>query len=418
MERAVSPFSQEAPPAFIPREHAVLPEGGSKASLLALIDEVGRRIGLNATDVQVLRRLAMKTRASDYTDPLASPMCYERQIDMARQVGLSDVQFRRVERKLESLRFIDRNTAANGYRGRLSGSLGMSSCAGISLEPLVARYDELTAIREDMRNEAETASHYRMEISILRRRLRHLAGQLSPEHPLSVAYQEAHATWETPRSYRTTAALAEHFFELEALVDEIEKTTVSERNMTGAAVKNDRCHKHYTAQNKTESCNGQPLKRPACKQADTEIDCTSPIGSARCEEKKNEASGVGSKSEFIENLTLDQLRGLCSENMLLYVDHLRASGTPRTALDYEQAALHMGRDLRIGASALEQAQERMSWKEFVVTVIVLDRNQNHPTSPIRSPGGAMRAFTKLHDNGKLDLRASVFGIWGRDGTEH
>ena len=57
----------------------------------------------------------------------------------------------------------------------------------------------------------------------------------------------------------------------------------------------------------------------------------------------------------------------------------------------------------------------MGWLRAMLAVIVIDRNRAHPTTPIQNCGGALRAFTRRHRQGELDLRASIFGIWGREG---
>ncbi len=73
------------------------------------------------------------------------------------------------------------------------------------------------------------------------------------------------------------------------------------------------------------------------------------------------------------------------------------------------------RDLGINPSAFEEAMEAMGWLRAMLAVMVIDRNRAHPTKPILSCGGALRAFTRRHRQGVLDLRASIFGIWGREG---
>ena len=76
------------------------------------------------------------------------------------------------------------------------------------------------------------------------------------------------------------------------------------------------------------------------------------------------------------------------------------------------------RDLGIDPSAFVEAVDTMGWLRAMLSVIVVDRNQDHPTRPIRNPDGALRAFTKRCLPGELDLRASIFGIWGREGRAH
>lgn len=56
----------------------------------------------------------------------------------------------------------------------------------------------------------------------------------------------------------------------------------------------------------------------------------------------------------------------------------------------------------------------MGWLEALLSVVIIDRNTDHPTNPIRSAGGALRAFTARAAKGELNLERSLFGIWGRD----
>ena len=176
---------------FRPRPHATLPEEWTKSSLLTLVFGIAHLIGLNATDLMVLRRIAQKTRAPDYADPTRSPICFERQIDMASSIGLSAEQWRRIERKLERLRLVARETAANGHRGRISGSFGLESCAGLSLEPLIARLDELLAVEARHVEASERLALCRLEISKARRELKRLEAGLGNHPPCDHACRRA-----------------------------------------------------------------------------------------------------------------------------------------------------------------------------------------------------------------------------------
>ena len=212
---------------FRPRPHATLPEGWTKSGLLTLVSGIAHRIGLNATDLVVLRRIAQKTRAPDYADLTRSPICFERQIDMAASIGLSSAQWRKIEHKLECLGLIARETAANGYRGRVSGSLGLESCAGLSLEPLIARLDELQAIEARAVETAERLALCRLEISKARREIRRLEHGLG-DHAAMGSIIAARAAWVSPRGYTTIGSAEAHLASLETLTARTQGIHVSD----------------------------------------------------------------------------------------------------------------------------------------------------------------------------------------------
>ena len=345
----------------------------------------------------VLRRIAQKTRAPDYVDATRSPICFERQIDMATSIGLSAEQWRRVERKLERLRLIARQTAANGHRGRVSGSIGLESCAGLSLEPLVARLDELVDVEARQVEAVERLALCRLEISKARREVRRLEGDLA-DHPVRFAIAEARATWLSPRGYVTLARAEAHLQELESLVERLRENVRLSSKMTGTPVADDRCHKQNTTETLYESCR-------------------TPRG-AEGHEEKREASDAGVNDEFMPHLTIASLRDLASADLRLYIDHAPGEGGPPSLADIDWAVLQRLRDLGINPSAFEAAVEAMGWLRAMLSVIVIDRNQTHPTRPVRNPGGALRPFTRRYLRGELDLRASIFGIWGREGRVH
>ena len=142
-----------------------------------------------------------------------------------------------------------------------------------------------------------------------------------------------------------------------------------------------------------------------------------PNGPEKIGEKKAEPFDAGVNDEFMACLTVDRLRDLASEDMRLYVDHAPDRGEAPTLSDIDWAVLQRLRDLGINPSAFEDAMEAMGWLRAMLAVIVIDRNRAHPTRPIGNCGGALRAFTRRHRQGALDLRASIFGIWGLGGQD-
>ena len=345
---------------FRPRYHATLPNDRTKSGLLTLVFTIAHRIGLNATDLTVLRRIAQKTRAADYADPTRSPVCFERQIDMAASIGLSAPQWRKIEQKLERLRLIARETAANGYRGRVSGSSGLESCAGLSLEPLIARLDELVAIEARQVEATERLAMCRLEISKARREIKRLASDLG-DHPLVGALSDECATWASPRAYTTLAVAQTHLESLERVVENLKESRQSSSNMIGAAIADERCHKQNTIETNSESCR-------------------MPKGPEESLEKKRGAPDAGVNEEFLACLSVAKLRDLASDDLRFYIDHAPGGGGPTTISDIDWAVLQRLRDLGINASAFEEAVEVMGWLRAMLSVMVIDRNRG-PSDP-------------------------------------
>ena len=201
-----------------PAPSAALPQGWSKGRLLSLVDEIAKEIGLTAGDLRILHRITRKTRAEDYESGVRTPICYERQADMAASIGVTPSYWRRVEARLHHLGLIRRDTGANGYRGGTDGPDGARAYAGLSLEPLIERLDEFVEIKEMQDAIAQKASWYRLEISTRRRRLGLIAEALGADHSFTKAYEAEKLHWKRPRDYSGLVALSEAHKRLEELI--------------------------------------------------------------------------------------------------------------------------------------------------------------------------------------------------------
>ena len=187
--------------------------------------------------------------------------------------------------------------------------------------------------------------------------------------------------------------------------------------MSGAPDIDVSCHIQPTTITDNEICNDTSLKRPSDKSDDANIPTPSPNGSGDCLEK-NDASGDSLLNpEFRANLTVQAVRDAASPNLKFYIDNIREPGSPRLWSDIEQAVLLRLPELGVNPSAYQAAQDHMGLLEALLSMVIIDRNMDHPTSPIRSAGGALRAFTSRAAAGDLHLERSLFGIWGRsDGS--
>jgi replication initiation protein RepC len=46
----------------------------------------------------------------------------------------------------------------------------------------------------------------------------------------------------------------------------------------------------------------------------------------------------------------------------------------------------------------------------MLCVLIIDANRFHPATPIQRPGGALRAMTRRHAAGSLNLVGSLIGL--------
>lgn len=401
-----------APLPDVVRTHASLRPDIGRWRLFDLLEECAEAYDLNDTDLRVLRHWFRRCPDRDFSDAKASPVCFERQSCVAAKIGKSIRTIHRVEAKLERMGFIRRDTASNGFRGRVSGSKGLATCAGISLEPLIERFDELEGKANEIRERNERFDRYRIEVKMLRRHLGYLA---SMNETLQKRFEDQRTDWVSP-SKITGQTLVDHFFELESLVDEYKEYLDSMTNMTSTDAKNGRCHIQTTIQNKNVSCSGASTQRADCKQSDT-IKYASANASADCLENKDEPGTSEGKDTFAKSLALQQMIDLASEDMRLYIDNLRDAGTPRMPIDVDVAAERYSADMGVSRRLWRECLETMGFETAALCLIVLDRNRFHPTHPVGSLPGALTALLRRYKAGNLDLQKSVYGIWRRGDGE-
>jgi replication initiation protein RepC len=79
------------------------------------------------------------------------------------------------------------------------------------------------------------------------------------------------------------------------------------------------------------------------------------------------------------------------------------------------AAVRRLPELGITQSAWAQAVETMGDVAATLAVRVIDANRDHPTTPVRRPGGLLRALTHRYRSGEVTLAGSLIGPLERAG---
>ena len=127
-------------------------------------------------------------------------------------------------------------------------------------------------------------------------------------------------------------------------------------------------------------------------------------------ESKGDASKDAHNSKFMDKLSPQRLFCLSSEEMQFYICHHQGQRAAPSAMDFVQASIDRLGELGINRSAYLAAQEQMGDMATAMCILIIDRNRFHPETPIQNPGGVLRAMTKRHAAGVLNIIGSLIGL--------
>ena len=81
-----------------------------------------------------------------------------------------------------------------------------------------------------------------------------------------------------------------------------------------------------------------------------------------------------------------------------------------TVMDFILASIDRLAELGINKSAYNAAIDQMGDMATALCILIIDRNRFHPETPIKNPGGVLRAMTQRHGSGHLNLVGSLIGL--------
>jgi len=380
--------------------------------------------------VEYLRHAA-ETVSPDDVQNARTPWCYERVDDIAHALVCDPRQVQRIEGRLVELGLIEKRTLANGHRHakrcRKTGALLWVH--GISLRPLIQRHDELEALAT---NRADIDREYRatrQQVNNLRARLKD-ALAAAAEYPALTDLRDR--TWAiydavpgrvTYRLYDLTGLVrlrTEMILAVETMIEALDMLAApspeagdngpSPVHMSDASDTRVR-HKYPTTSLILYSC------RNAGQTGDDEIrNPDKPASSMTGMERKGAGDRTGynpQNAPIPENhapkITARHLLGLApdrwSENL----------GDP-DRVDWRVigfVADARRAELGVSERAWRIGVERMGPRSAAICLAILDTNRNHPTSPVRSVGGAFVAMTRRAEAGTLNLEPSINWIAAR-----
>ena len=455
--------------AFVPGpdQHFSLPDEVSKGQAVATTCRALRLLGASERMIAVWRHLADMTERRAWHAGDRSPVNWKRQCDLAREMGLGERQFRRIEVRLARFGALARTTADNGYRGRRRGQpfRGPVSC-GLSLGPALANFQAFARIVEEAEFAEETRQEAALNARTARRRVGLLVASLDdvemrrwarsrlgeldesarPASPrvasseelslwhadllaLEDAIREALAPFSAPDTAPSPEADVEGANLDVSIGQSHDRISAVTRDGTAAA-RNNASLRGSTESGPLENMRFQRdmsaapdigVRRHIQPSTESGSICKDPDPSAihqsRCGSDPDPGSGFRHREDGREpegsplsptlaaRLTVEDISGLASNDVALWLDAFD---------DWRDALPHILRELGANVSAWHDACDAMGETVAFLALLVIDRNRFHPDAPILNPGGALRAFTKRARAGELDLTRSILGIWERE----
>ncbi len=367
----------------------ILPKGMQRSQVEALLAEVAPAIGLSGSRLQALLVMIGHTRPQAWTDPEDEPVCYASQVELAAALGKTERAVRADEAALSRrLGLIEKRTAANGARSR-SGGLGLV------FSRLIARVPDLLALRERRRRErARVQTLVRLRSSYFRH-LRDGLAELHPRHPADPelgAIRDAVLAWPASGALRSLGleALEEHVARARALCEALdawargaEAPDEETMDSSGRADESFRSHLQDTTKEPLDSCSREQMERPV-------------------EAERQDL--------FVSRLGPRRLYELAGADMRLCLDMAGRPPERLRELDFVTAAIHLLPALGISGPAWRDAVDSMGDLRAAICVLITDANRDHPVTPVRRPGGHLRALTQRHRSGQLNIVGSLIGL--------
>ena len=377
--------------------YPVLPPKMQRSQVEALLVEVAPALGLSGRRLQALLFMMSQTRPQDWIDPAAEPVCYASQGEVAAGLGKTERAVRADEDALSRrLGLLEKRTAANGGRSR-HGGLGLVFSRLIELVPA------LLELRERLRAErARTKTLVRLRSAYFRH-LRDGLARLHPSRPADpelALIRDALLAWPPSGTLRGLGldALEAHVAEARALCDRIDAVAEAFADSSGRPAETFRSHLQDTTEDPSETCRTAP-------------------SAATGKEQENRAAPADPQAEFAARLGPARFYALAGPDLQRCLDLAGREPRGLRPIDFVSAAVQLLPQLGVNGSAWQEAVDAMGDFRAALCVLVTDANRDHPATPVRNPGGHLRALARRYRSGQLNLVGSLIGLSERRRTE-
>ena len=207
---------------------------------------------------------------------------------------------------------------------------------------------------------------------------------------------------------RTLEAHYAEVLEASGLADELRQVFA---NMSGQADVGVLPYIQDTTEDLSVNCNASMSESPALNsEAHFNLGACAKRPASQGLENESDASSSVHSNKFIDRLSPQRLFFLSSEEMQFYITYYQGGRAAPSVMDFIQASIDRLAELGINRSAYSAAREQMGDMTTAFCILVIDRNRFHPETPIQNPGGVLRAMTKRHAAGVLNIVGSLIGL--------
>ena len=366
-------------------------------------------LGLSRAAIDYLRRASECVSPDDLKDG-RTPWCYERVDDMALALGVDPRTVHNIEKRLHDLGLIERKPMANGHRWakrcRRTGEILWVH--GISLKPLLERRDELAAEATRIADRERAYRAIRQQVHGLRARLRDALIAAQEHQALDGIRDRIWAIFDA-----SPARITRQVFDIDGLIRIRTELSLGLDALLGALddVDGPLCEVVENLDDEHKTSDGSEIlpghkydttpNLYSCSRADAR-QCLD-IRSAKPETRR--APEHRSETQISAGQLLD-----------LAPDRWRDALGDVERVDWKTVGyVATARRAELGVSdhAWRTGIERMGPRKAAICLAVLDVNREHPTTPVRSVGGAFVGMTRRAENGDLNLDPSIRWITAR-----
>ena len=402
-------------------EYPTLPRGHTRFKLEDAIITHPLAFGLCPRAAQFLLYCLRKTELDAWVSHDKEPVVSMTQEAIAFDLNKNVRSIYRLETLLVDLGLMTKTTTANGHRGIIAMPDGSLSRYGLSLSPLIERYIAVL-------NQIEQADQDRRERAVFKKKIQSLRSQITR------LFDKAHATHRSSPTYQgflatyaTWPPRLGHIYDLDQLSDLFHNVLTTYNGLvsllnTKESGKPDIFVRQlllHTNKGSSVSCNNASLEWPDDKSSEnnlvTDTGSNDPVNCSGNEHGRGERGDKPQNDAQSDLLALSdqQIITLASPRLSEYMRVYQGNAGALTKDHFIIATQDIAHDLGISRSALKDAETIMGKTVTAVCLMIIDRNVDHPKTPIKSPGGVLRALTQRFRAGTLNLTASLYGISAR-----
>lgn len=403
-----------------------LPENMQRGDVVNLLFATFHLTGMSMQTLHCLVQMINQTRPSDWTSPNSEPVCFAFQTNIAILCKKTERRIYDFETELErEHKYLEKRTGPNNQRGRYRKPDGTECNLGLVFSPLILKIPELI----ELSRTAEAARSQRIEakigLSIAKQEIKRSMEQMPPKISNSLSVEQFIASYaDMPRRYDASKSNAE-------LLDDLEAVNVLRGELS--ALQKDLQHNSSPTMGRRKKMADLPAENCRRPIQDTNQDIrnlsgdkeiegqprrarhtpTSPMKQRQCLEGRirNDEGKPETKPDHI--FSPNELLALCSQDMREAVLFYQATAPLPRVDNFVAAARDRAYFLGIAGRTYDHAILQMGRFATTLSILVIDRNMNHPITPIRSPGGVLTGMTKRHAHGQLFLQKSLMALRNR-----